>query len=62
MKLSEVRELGAEELGQRIHALRRELFDLRMARAAGKLDKPHQLRRVRREIAQLVTLQQEKRS
>lgn len=61
MKLSEIRELGAEELGQKLGGLRKELFDLRMARSAGKLDKPHHLRRVRREIARLITVGREKR-
>ena len=60
MKRSEIQEWNPEELTQRIGGLRKELFDLRMARAAGKLEKPHHLKRVRREIAQIETVRHEK--
>ncbi|MBI3312310.1 MAG: 50S ribosomal protein L29 [Candidatus Omnitrophica bacterium] len=62
MKQSEIQELNEEELGQRVNSLRKELFDLRMARAAGKLDKPHHLQRVRREIARIETVRRQKTS
>lgn len=60
MKISEMRELNAEELAQRLDGLKRELFDLRMDRAAGKLDKPHRLHQVRRDAARMVTILKQK--
>lgn len=60
MKISEMRELNAEELVQRLDGLKRELFDLRMDRAAGKLDKPHRLHQVRRDVARMVTILKQK--
>lgn len=60
MKRSEIQELNSDELAQRMGGLRKELFDLRMARAAGKLEKPHHLKRVRREIARMETARHEK--
>ncbi len=60
MKISELRELTYEELSQKQSALKKELFDLRMQAAVGKLDKPHQLRLVRRDVARLSTLLKEK--
>ena len=59
-KISELRELTHEELSQKHSALKKELFDLRMQAAVGKLDKPHQLRLVRRDVARLSTLLKEK--
>ena len=60
LKISELRELTYEELNQKHSALKKELFDLRMQAAVGKLDKPHQLRLVRRDVARLSTLLKEK--
>lgn len=56
MKISEVRELNAEELAQRLGVLKRELFDLRMDRAAGKLAKPHRIHQIRRDVARIMTV------
>ena len=56
MKISEVRELGAEELTQRLGVFKRELFDLRMDRAAGKLAKPHRIQQIRRDVARVMTV------
>ena len=60
LKISELRELTYEELSQKHSALKKDLFDLRMQAAVGKLDKPHQLRLVRRDVARLTTLLKEK--
>ncbi len=43
-------------MGQKVQLLKRQLFDLRMQQAGGKLDKPHQIRQIRREIARMKTL------
>jgi len=44
-----VKETG--KLQEHLLELRREIFNLRMQRGSGQLSQPHQLRRVRREIA-----------
>lgn len=41
----------ADELNQDLLDLRREQFNLRMQKGTGQLTQPHQLRRVRRDIA-----------
>ncbi|MBI1953126.1 MAG: 50S ribosomal protein L29 [Candidatus Omnitrophica bacterium] len=56
MKTSELRPLAVDELSIKVGALKKELFDLRMQQAAGKLDKPHRMREVRRDIARMKTL------
>lgn len=60
MKIAEIRELNAEELIQRLAALKKQLFDLRMDRAAGKLEKPHRLSQVRRDVARVLTVLKQK--
>ncbi|MBI3614938.1 MAG: 50S ribosomal protein L29 [Candidatus Omnitrophica bacterium] len=56
MKAAQLRELSPEELAQKLSGLKRELLDLRMAVAAGKLDKPHRILLARREAARVLTL------
>lgn len=51
MVISEIREKSAEELQTQLLDLRREQFNLRMQKGSGQLTQPHQLRRVRRDIA-----------
>ncbi len=59
MKATELRELSPEELAQKLAGLKRELLDLRMSAAAGKLDKPHRMKVARRQVARITTLLKE---
>lgn len=56
MKMNEIRELGLDELGARKRELSEEAFHLRIQQQSGQLEKPSQLRLIRREIAQLETI------
>ena len=60
-KPNELRELNVDELQDKFAAGKKELFDLRMAAAAGKLEKTHRLLIVRRDVARLATLLKEHR-
>jgi large subunit ribosomal protein L29 len=51
MASKEIKEKSAEELKTHLLDLRREQFNLRMQKGSGQLTQPHQLRRVRRDIA-----------
>lgn len=51
MAKKEIREMSADELNQQLLDLRKEQFNLRMQKGSGQLTQPHQLRRVRRDIA-----------
>lgn len=51
MAIKELREKSAEELKAHLLDLRKEQFNLRMQQGSGQLNQPHQLRRVRRDIA-----------
>ena len=60
-KKEELKELNAEDLAQKLHSLKLELFDLRMQRAEGKLTQPHRIKQVRRDVARALTLLKEKK-
>ncbi len=62
MKIAELESLSAEELTQKGAQLKRELFDLRMQAASGKLDKPHRVQLIRRDVARIKTVLNSKRS
>ena len=61
MKATEVRELDVEELEQRLVSARRELFNLRFQHATGQLENTGQLKEVRKNIARLLTVLNQKR-
>jgi len=60
MKASELREKSVEELKKELLGLLREQFNLRMQRGTGQLSRPHQFGLVRRNIARIKTLLNEK--
>jgi large subunit ribosomal protein L29 len=61
VKAEELRELDPEELSGRLKGARRELFELRFKLAVGQLDNPRQIRKVRGEIARILTVVHERR-
>ncbi|ABG05091.1 LSU ribosomal protein L29P [Rubrobacter xylanophilus DSM 9941] len=61
LKAPELRELDVEELERRLAETRRELFNLRFQHATGQLENTGQLREVRRNIARLLTVLNQKR-
>ena len=60
MKAAEARELDVEELQRRIAETRRELFNLRFQHATGQLENTGQLKEVRRNVARLLTVLNQK--
>lgn len=61
MKAIELRKKSLTELQEELHALLREQFNLRMQRGAGHSMRTHLFREVRRSIARVKTLLQEKK-
>ena len=60
MKIKEIRQLSDAELVARQKDLKAELFNLRFQAANGSLDNPLRIRTVRREIAKVKTIEQER--
>jgi large subunit ribosomal protein L29 len=56
MKAKDLREKSVQSLGEELLKLRREQFNLRMARATGQAAKPDQFAKVRRNIARVKTV------
>jgi len=61
MKVSEYRAKNPNELQSDLEALLKEQFNLRMQKGSGQLDKPHQMREVRKDIARIKTVLNEKK-
>ena len=59
-KIAEVRELSDEELANEIAKVKRELFDLRILKATGRVEKTHLFKHNRHRLAQLLTIEKER--
>jgi large subunit ribosomal protein L29 len=62
MNTKEIRDLSLQELAARKHELREESFHLRIQQQSGQLEKPSQLRAIRREIARIETVLTQKKT
>ncbi len=60
-KISEARELSDEKLAEEILAVKKQLFHLRLQKATRQLEKPHQFRHARHRLAQLLTVESERK-
>ena len=59
MKVSELREMSADEVKNRLQELHEEAFNLRFQHVSGQLTTPIRLREVRRDIAKAHTVLKE---
>jgi large subunit ribosomal protein L29 len=59
MDLKELRQLTAPELSEKAKQLSQELFNLRFQFGTGRLENPMQIRKTKRSIAQVKTVQRE---
>jgi large subunit ribosomal protein L29 len=62
MKVSEIRELTLEELRQREQDIAEELFNLKFQRATAQLENKMRVRQIRRDLARVKTIIQEKQT
>ena len=56
MKASDLRTRTADELGEELETLGKEIFNLRFQRASGQLENTARVRQARREIARIKTI------
>ena len=59
-KASEIREMSAEQLDAELKQAQQELFRLRFQAATEKLDAPSNLKKLRRMMARIKTIQRER--
>jgi large subunit ribosomal protein L29 len=60
-KIADARELSDEQLAEEILAVKKQLFQLRLQKATRQLDKSHQFRHGRHRLAQLLTVEGERK-
>ena len=59
MELKELRQMTGAELSEKAKQLSQELFNLRFQLGTGRLENPMQIRKTKRSIAQVKTVQRE---
>ncbi len=62
MKASELRDLGADELGTKERELTDQLFRMRIQKSMGQLEAPDTVRTVRRDLARIKTVLRQKQA
>ncbi len=60
MKAAEVRELSDDELEQKEHELREELFNLTIQHATGQLENTARIGHVRKDIARILSIRRQR--
>jgi len=60
MKIVEVRELGTDELQQRVKDYDDQVFRLRIQKSMGQLEAGHKMKALRRDLARIKTVLREK--
>ena len=60
MKAEEIRKLSTTEIDNKILECKNELFDLRMKQSSGTLQQTHKIHELRKTIARLKTIKNEK--
>jgi large subunit ribosomal protein L29 len=62
MKAKEIRELNPAELSEKVAGMEEELFNLRFQQKMGQLSNPLRLKIIRRDIARVKTILNEKKT
>lgn len=60
MKATALREMTVEELDHQYDETQKELFNLRIQKSSGQLENPARLRLLRRELARIKTIKNER--
>ena len=60
MKTNELRKLSTEELVKKVNENKQALFDLRLKQSTGSLEKPSQIKNLRKEVARIKTILKER--
>jgi len=61
MTSKEIRDLSSDEITAKVRSTREELLQLRLRKQTGQVEKTDQLRTLRKSIARLLTIQNEKK-
>ncbi len=61
MKASEIRNMTKPEIEQKVRALKEQMFGLRAEFSGGRVERPHRLRQMKRDVARCYTILEEKK-
>jgi large subunit ribosomal protein L29 len=59
-KIKESRDLSDAEIAEQILAVKRQLMELRLFQATGRMEQPHLFKHARHRLAQLMTVERER--
>lgn len=59
-KIKESRDLSDAQVAEQILAVKRQLMELRLQQATGRMEKPHLFKHARHRLAQLMTVERER--
>ena len=62
MTSKEIRDLSAEEITTKIRESRESLLNLRLRKQTGQVEKTHEIRNLRKDIARLETIKNQKKA
>ena len=62
MTSKEIRELSVAEIGLKTRELREQLLQLKLRKQTGQVEKTHEIRNLRKDIARLETIQNQKKA
>jgi large subunit ribosomal protein L29 len=62
MTSKEIRDLSNDEITAKVRTTREELLQLRLRKQTGQVEKTNQIRVLRKDIARLLTIQNEKKN
>ena len=62
MTVKEIRELSPAEITTKLRETREQLLQLRLKKQTGQVEKTHELRTLRKDIARLETIQNQKKN
>ena len=61
MTSKEIRDLSVSEITSKLGETRQQLLNLRLRKQTGQVEKTHELRALRKDIARLLTIQNQKK-
>ena len=62
MNVKEIKELETSEIENKVRELKQDLCALRFQHATGQLENPNELRKIRRTIARMLTVLEERKA
>ncbi len=62
MKKKDLKEMTLDELGVQLKEIYKEQFDLKFKKGSGQLENPSRIKELRRNVARIKTLQNEKKA